>query len=100
MYRIPCASESVLEIGCGTGALGRHTERNSNVTYIGVEIEKEAGKAKHMDHVFICDVEQNNLNTKLNSSDRYDCIIFGDVLEHLRMQKLITELLPYLKKDG
>ena len=39
LHRIPVTAEAVLEIGCGSGALGEAYKRiNPTATYIGVEI--------------------------------------------------------------
>ena len=104
LYRIPCTSRKVLEIGCGSGALGHAFKRkNPNVFYVGVEFEENAAaKAKNvLDKVLCCDVEQDKLNDIIAGADKYDCIVFGDVLEHLENpEKVISRLLPSLSENG
>ena len=98
------ASRKVLEIGCGSGALGHAFKRkNPNVFYVGVEFEENAAaKAKNvLDKVLCCDVEQDKLNDIIAGADKYDCIVFGDVLEHLENpEKVISRLLPSLSENG
>ena len=70
--------------------------RNPNVFYVGIELENAAAKAKHvLDKVICCDVEKDKLNNTITETDKYDCIVFGDVLEHLGYpEKVISRLKP------
>ena len=87
-----------------SGSLGRaYKEINPDVTYVGVELVDEPAKeaAKHLDIVIHQDVEQaTNLNLP-DEAQRFDCIIFGDVLEHLiNPLSVLTKLSKLLNDDG
>lgn len=80
--RIPLECRSVLDIGCGTGALGKFLKEKGIARVCGVEsVEEVALEAKNwMDEVIVGDVERVDLPFDPGS---FDCIICADVLEHL-----------------
>ena len=104
LSRIPADAKRVLEIGCGSGMLGKaYKSINMDVTYIGIELmEEPAAKAMHyIDHVIVGDMNNEIIISQLASEDKFDCIIFGDVLEHLiNPTKALVRLIPFLKEDG
>ncbi len=87
---MPPDAQVVLEIGCGAGVLAEAYRRiNPRVTYLGFEKLPEAAQAARssgrIDRVVCGDVEAIEL-TGLDLSDSapsVDCLVFGDVLEHL-----------------
>ncbi len=82
--RIPLDARSVLDVGCGSGALARdYRRRNPAAKLYGIELDPTVAKlaAERMDRVAICDVEAEPLPF---GDIRFDCIIYGDILEHLR----------------
>ena len=86
LYRIPATSSAVLEVGCGSGALGRAFKSiNPNTTYIGIELMAEpAAKAREsLDYVIQCDISNHKITELPGGINQVDCLIFGDVLEHL-----------------
>jgi hypothetical protein len=73
----------ILEVGCGQARLGAALKRDNPARYVaGIEIQLEAAKvaAQHIDDVFVLDLEQQSPEIEPGS---LDCILFGDVLEHL-----------------
>ena len=79
--------QHVLEIGCGMGALGEafKKEYNPQCIYRGVEYEEDAAEqaAKRLDSVLCGDVEaMSNADLGIEEGS-LDCLIYGDVLEHL-----------------
>jgi len=99
---VPAGVRMVLEVGCGTGLTGRAIKERegSSVEITGIEIVPEmAEKAKaNLDSVIAGDVEKID---PLFKKEYFDCIIYGDVLEHLidpwRILKLHRE---FLKTGG
>ena len=78
-----CLPKRVLEIGCGTGALGSLMKRTlPGLAWDGLEVFPSAAKtaAAHLDRVFEGSVEDFDLDPLAAT---YDTIVMGDVLEHL-----------------
>ncbi|MEO5363475.1 MAG: class I SAM-dependent methyltransferase [Magnetococcus sp. DMHC-8] len=98
---IPVSATRVLDIGCGTGALGNRVKaRNPAVVYYGVEIEPAAARiaANHMDHVLCANIETDELPF---DKAMFDCMVFGDVLEHLYWPvRALEKLKPHLQPGG
>ena len=75
----------MLDVGCSTGALGVAYRRlNPRARLLGIEKDPAAAElaAQRLDAVAAVDVEQDPLPFELDRP--IDCIIYGDVLEHLR----------------
>ncbi|MGE6630471.1 class I SAM-dependent methyltransferase [Bacillus sp. NPDC077027] len=90
---------TILDIGCGTGQLGKALQQKGRKIY-GLEAFEEAAKqAKQQLHHVLCgDIEQMDLPY---SSEQFDCIVFGDVLEHLTDPwAVLKKVKPFLKKEG
>jgi trans-aconitate methyltransferase len=82
--RIPLNAKTVVEVGCGSGALGgAYKLRNPQVQYIGVEAmaEPAADASKVLDQVIVGNAEDPLLLG--NYVQDFDCLVYGDVLEHL-----------------
>jgi SAM-dependent methyltransferase len=98
---IPSGAQVVLEIGCGAGRLGAHYKsRNPDCTYYGVEIDGRAAAiaAGRLNMVLCGSVESVNLDFLKES---VDCIVYGDVLEHLiDPWKVIQDHKALLKPEG
>ncbi|MBF0271300.1 MAG: methyltransferase domain-containing protein [Magnetococcales bacterium] len=83
LNQVPATAGRILEIGCGAGALGACVkERMPGVVYHGLELDPEAASsaAARLDRVFVGSIESDLLS---QVEAGYDCIVFGDVLEHL-----------------
>lgn len=104
LYRIPVTARSVLEVGCGSGALGREFKAiNPSCTYIGIELMPEpADKARTvLDHVIEGNINELKLDALPGDTAEVDCLVFGDVLEHLiEPEQVLVQLLPFLKDHG
>jgi 2-polyprenyl-3-methyl-5-hydroxy-6-metoxy-1,4-benzoquinol methylase len=78
---VPRQAARVLDVGCGFGALGRLLAQRGCVVH-GIERNPEA--ARHLDGTYarylIGDVERS---AHALEGERYDCIVFADILEHL-----------------
>ncbi|MCA9482351.1 MAG: glycosyltransferase [Nitrospina sp.] len=97
---IPESARSVLEIGCGAGATGRHVKESRNLFWAGVELNADAAALakSNLDDVIAGNIETLDLPYEPES---FDCLFCGDVLEHLvDPQKVLNTLKGFLKKDG
>ena len=101
LNNIPIDSSNILELGCGTGALGAAFKaRSPTVKYTGVELSKTASEiaAKNLDRVL--NININELSTELLDNS-YVCIVFGDVLEHLsNPEEILKTLANHLSPTG
>lgn len=80
---VPVGVRSILDIGCGDGALGEALKNGHPGRRVyGVEREPKAARraAERLDGVFELDIEREGPPINAGS---LDCILFGDVLEHL-----------------
>ena len=87
LNKIPLSASTILEVGCGSGALGAaYKALNPMSTYVGIEYVSEAAQIAQgrINHVVCGDVEDPHLVMPLVDGEKYDCLIYGDVLEHLR----------------
>ena len=85
LERIPLTAQVVLDVGCGTGALGSaYRLRNPRARLLGIEGDPQqaAIAAERLDEVAVTDVENDPLPFDLPFG--IDCIVYGDILEHLR----------------
>jgi SAM-dependent methyltransferase len=85
LERIPLSARVVLDVGCNTGALGAAYRRlNPRARLLGIDKDPEAAgqAARRLDQVAVVDVEHDPMPFALERP--IDCIVYGDVLEHLR----------------
>lgn len=93
------AELKVLEIGCDLGAtLLEVKNRYPNSKVYGLEINETAAEiAKHLAEVKVGNIEEENLPF----TEKFDYIIFGDVLEHLHNPQSVVEYCKTkLKRNG
>jgi glycosyltransferase involved in cell wall biosynthesis/precorrin-6B methylase 2 len=97
----------VLEAGCGTGALAEAYRRiNYRVTYCGIEKNIEAARIAgvngRIDRLFVGDLEAVD-PVALGLSEEQpsvECLVFGDVLEHLVDPWIVMARLARLVRAG
>jgi 2-polyprenyl-3-methyl-5-hydroxy-6-metoxy-1,4-benzoquinol methylase len=83
--KIPLSARTILDVGCAQGALGAaYLRRNPNARFLGVDIDPTAiaharGRLTETANV---DVEANPM--PFDAPEGIDCVVYGDVLEHLR----------------
>lgn len=90
----------VLDIGCGAGALGACLKRiNPLVVVHGLDISAEAGVAAagRLDRFACVDLDCSPLP---DFATKYDLIIVGDVLEHLKRPDTLLKSLHTVLKEG
>lgn len=94
-------ANTVLDIGCGTGATGRMLKKAKIAKeVIGIDsASKVINEAeKNLDEVINADIETVELPFQ---QEHFDYIICADVLEHLRDPwSVLKKIRPYLKKEG
>lgn len=95
----------ILEVGCGAGAtLARLKSIIPEAGVYGIEYDvSAAGLARHFADVLCADVETLTAGDLLFEGKvrGYDCIILGDVLEHLhRPEKVLQKIRKVLKPEG
>jgi methionine biosynthesis protein MetW len=79
---VPSSATSVLDVGCGPGQLGAELKARGIARVVGIELNPDAARvaAERLDEVLVTDVETEKLPF---ADGEFDCIIYGDVLEHL-----------------
>jgi len=103
---MPADAAVVLEIGCGTGALaGQYRRINPGCVYVGIErnaaAAAKARAAGQLDRVLVADVETITAADLPELSDGADCLVYGDVLEHLvDPWAVLARQRAWLKPDG
>lgn len=99
IHRSPEESFSVLEVGCDMGAnlLGIKNQFPS-CRIFGLEINQSAAElGSHMADIQYGNIEEENVDF----GEKFDYIIFGDVLEHLHNPKrTVAYCRELLKEDG
>ena len=89
---------SILDVGTSTGYLGRILKQNGHCV-VGVENHgawAEAAKP-HYDRFYEADIERFEFPFR----KEFDCVLFADVLEHVRdPTAVVRRALPALKKTG
>lgn len=92
----------VLDLGCGSGALGEYLKKNSDCETDGVTLSlAEATHAqKHYRRVEVANLETTDL-ASLFSGQSYDTIVCADVLEHLRQpERVLSACRRLLRPQG
>jgi SAM-dependent methyltransferase len=83
---LPRDARLIVEIGCGTGALAAEYRRiNPRARYLGVERHRPAAEraTQSMERVFLGDAEAVAPEQLDIEPGTVDCLVYGDVLEHL-----------------
>jgi len=98
---MPEGAACVLEIGCNGGSLGAaYKKANPGSSYYGVELSKPAAAhaATRLDLVLCGPADEMDLSFL---TGKIDCIVYGDVLEHLvDPWTLLANHAKLLKKTG
>lgn len=99
LARVPKTTKRVLDLGCGSGALGRTLKEQIDCEVTGVtHSESEAAlAAQHLDEVLVRDLN----DFALVGTRRFDCVICSHVLEHLyRPDEVLRQLRRKLSANG
>jgi SAM-dependent methyltransferase len=85
LERLPLTARVVLDVGCGTAALSAaYRRRNPRARLLGIDKDPSlaAIAAERLDELATVDVEDDPM--PFDVSEGIDCIVYGDILEHLR----------------
>jgi O-antigen biosynthesis protein len=100
LRRIPPGTKRVLEIGSAAGETGKALKEMGTEEVVGVEIVEEVARQGegNYDRLFIGDAEKINLPYE---DGHFDCVLYGDVLEHLvDPWRMLREHAKLLKSGG
>lgn len=80
---VPPDAKRVLEVGCAAGMTGRELKAKGIKEVVGIEIVDDVAReaSRYYDALHIGDVETMKLPYE---TGHFDCILYGDVLEHLK----------------
>lgn len=91
-------AKRILDVGCGKGYMGSALKENQKCIVDGIDIDKTAAKIakKTYDNVSVMMLgndEDNNFKKFLSDKTKYDCIICGDIIEHVMNPGYILSIL-------
>jgi SAM-dependent methyltransferase len=84
LSRIPLSARTILDVGCGIGALASlYRAMNPKARLLGIEVDRTAAAtaAAHMDQIAKADLDSDTL--PFDVPDGFDCIIYNEILEQL-----------------
>ncbi len=97
---VPRHAERILDCGCGGGEFGRSLKLRGAKEVVGIEIVERAYDMAQqvLDDVILGDIEEIDLPF---DDGHFDCIVCGDVLEHLvDPMAVLAKLSRVLAPDG
>lgn len=100
---LPDAPKRVLDVGCGAGVLGLSIkEKWNDVRVVGLDNDSVLlSKAKKcVDQVYLVNLNDDDPLEILNSNEKFDVIIFADILEHLIEPKQLLESSKRFLSEG
>jgi 2-polyprenyl-3-methyl-5-hydroxy-6-metoxy-1,4-benzoquinol methylase len=94
-------SKKVLEFGCATGRLGeRYKELTPSTCWHGVDFHASSLEMaqRRLDQVWLTDLDVVDARA---FEDGYDCVVIGDVLEHLKQpERLLATVRTRVTADA
>ncbi len=97
--KVPAGAAAVLDVGCSRGATAAALRARGVRRIVGIEPDPEdaAAAAKSYDQVLCARLEE----VREDFTDRFDAILFGDVLEHLAdPSDALVRVRPWLSEGG
>jgi 2-polyprenyl-3-methyl-5-hydroxy-6-metoxy-1,4-benzoquinol methylase len=95
------AGRRILDVGCAAGAMGALMVRRGAREVVGLERHPGAVAEARVRLTAVCEVDLESLVELPYPDGHFDCMVFADVLEHLRdPQDLLSRLRRYVAADG
>ncbi len=79
---IPRSAKSIIDLGCGTGELGKSLKARQPCHVTGIELNKTAALAAK-ENLDVCYCDNLNRYNPVTNNRAFDCMIFGDIREHI-----------------
>lgn len=90
---------SVLEVGCGEGAITDYFPAAQKASYVGLDISKEAihaaKKARGPPMKFVHAAAHN-----FQPTHKFDAVVFSEVLYYVEYEKVLAQYREYLNPNG
>jgi SAM-dependent methyltransferase len=99
--RVPLEARRILDVGCASGATGAVLKERQPCEVVGIELFAGAAPRARtrLDDVVVGDV--STLPPDTFPEGRFDCVVCGDVLEHLaHPQPTLRKLVHWLEPGG
>jgi GT2 family glycosyltransferase/2-polyprenyl-3-methyl-5-hydroxy-6-metoxy-1,4-benzoquinol methylase/tetratricopeptide (TPR) repeat protein len=96
---VPREAKRVLDVGCAAGVLGEALKQSQECEVIGIELDRGAAEEakERLDEVIQGDVE----TLDFGELGKFDAIVCGDILEHLREPgEVLKKLRDLLNPEG
>jgi len=105
IFNLVSNNQTVLDVGCGYGVLGKRLIDQKKAKVFGIDSDNESVLfCKNIQHFTDCKVADLNNILEIHTitySNKFDYIIFADILEHLiHPNYLLVHLSKFLKQDG
>src|SRR5882724_845546 len=97
--RVPRGAMTIMDLGCGSGALGRALKQVADREIVGVTHSEDeaATAASHLDRVMVRDLNSYDFS----DVGEFDCIICSHVLEHLiEPAQVLSRVRLHLSANG
>ncbi|MBD2093919.1 class I SAM-dependent methyltransferase [Trichocoleus sp. FACHB-591] len=99
VLQVPKNTKRLLDIGCGTGSLGKKVKQEIDCEIVGVTYSEQEARfaGRFLDQVLVHDLNDFNVQ----ALGEFDCVVCSHILEHLyQPQLLLAQLHRSLAPNG